>query len=249
MLLARTYSRTERTWLQQYQHTLTSRPFGLLLCAIFLLWITAWHTSGIVKSAAPTQSFDLVQTYIQDSRGNGGRESPGTSLMLDIIADKLAIGWHIPEQWLGLDDRLLQPYPDLERYLDVRNPRTPAEAAQLALELCMRRNLYLQNTKIPMIVHQTWKTLDTSLWTDTTKEGVEAWLAVATGKAYPDLPRMAYIIWDDDAMDALIALYEKDLWPQYQKLPRPVEKADIFRIAVVKWFGGVVCVYDALIYT
>lgn len=160
--------------------------------------------------------------------------------MLNDIANRPTVGWYIPKEWLGLDDRLLQPYPDLERYLDMRNPRTPAEAAQLALELCMRRNLYLQNTKIPMIVHQTWKTLDASRWTESTKAGVDAWLAVATGKAYPDLPKMAYIMWDDDAVDALIALYEKELWTQFRKLPRPVEKADIFRIAVVKWFGGVV---------
>ena len=124
--------------------------------------------------------------------------------------------------------------------MDIRNPRTPAEAAQLALELCMRKNYYLQNTKIPLVIHQTWKNVDADSWSDSAKSGVEEWLSVATGKAYPDLPKMAYIMWDDNAVNALIELYEQEMWAQFQQLPRFVEKADIFRVAVVKWFGGVV---------
>lgn len=124
--------------------------------------------------------------------------------------------------------------------MDIRNPRSPAEAAQLALELSMRRNLYLQNTKIPLIVHQTWKDVDAASWSSGARDSVEAWLKVATGETYPELPKMAYILWDDSAVDALIELYEPEMWPEFQKLPRPVEKADIFRVAVLKWFGGVV---------
>lgn len=146
----------------------------------------------------------------------------------------------MPGDWLHLDDRFLQPYPDIEHYMDIRNPRTPAEAAQLALELCMRRNLYLRNTNIPLIVHQTWKDVDAAQWNAGKRDAVDAWLKIATGKAYPDLPKMAYVLWDDHAVNALVELYENSLWQDFKDLPRPVEKADIFRVAVLKWFGGVV---------
>lgn len=150
------------------------------------------------------------------------------------------LGWYIPSEWADFSNRFLQPYPDLERYMDIRNPRTPAEAAHMALELCMRQSLYLEHTKIPLIIHQTWKEVHTANWTQHVRDGVEAWLSIATGQTYPELPKMAYVLWDDDAVDALIQLYEQNMWTVFKDLPRPVEKADIFRIAVLRWFGGIV---------
>lgn len=149
-------------------------------------------------------------------------------------------GWFVPSEWVDFTSRFLQPYPDLDRYMDIRNPRTPAEAAHMALELCMRQKLYLEHTNIPLIIHQTWKEVHTANWTQHVRDGVEAWLSIATGQTYPDLPKMAYILWDDDAVDALIQLYEPNMWTVFKDLPRPVEKADIFRIAVLRWFGGIV---------
>lgn len=128
--------------------------------------------------------------------------------------------------------------------MDIRNPRTPAEAAQIALELCMRRGHYLRNSKIPLIVHQTWKNSDSRTWNQLARDGAEAWLQLVTGVRHPDLPKMVYIFWDDKAVNELIALYEPELWPMFAGLPHAVEKADIFRVAVVKWFGGVVSRLD-----
>lgn len=105
----------------------------------------------------------------------------------------------------------------------------------------MRRGYFLQNSKIPLILHQTWKSSDSRTWTQLARNGAEAWLRIATGIRDPELPKMAYIFWDDKAVDALIELYEKNLWTVFQDIPQPVEKADIFRVAVLKWFGGVVC--------
>ena len=50
---------------------------------------------------------------------------------------------------------------------------------------------------------------------------------------------MAYILWDDNGVDALMKHYEPYLWDLFQNLPYPVEKADTFRVAVLRWFGGI----------
>lgn len=51
---------------------------------------------------------------------------------------------------------------------------------------------------------------------------------------------MAWFLWDDDGIDALIEKYEPNLYENFQRLPFSVEKADVFRVVVLKWFGGVV---------
>jgi len=51
---------------------------------------------------------------------------------------------------------------------------------------------------------------------------------------------MSYIFWDDEGIAKFFALYEPKLAKIAAQLPYPVEKADIFRVAVLKWFGGVV---------
>ena len=39
-------------------------------------------------------------------------------------------------------------------------------------------------------------------------------------------------------MDQLIQSYEPQLWSLFPQLPYPVEKADTFRVTVLRWFGG-----------
>lgn len=45
-------------------------------------------------------------------------------------------------------------------------------------------------------------------------------------------------LWDDLGIASLMNTFEPDL--NYGVLPHPVERADVFRVAVLKWFGGVV---------
>lgn len=59
------------------------------------------------------------------------------------------------------------------------------------------------------------------------------------GATDSQVPSMAYILWDDNGIEQLIKGYEPYLWDLFQNLPYPVEKADTFRVAVVRWFGGV----------
>ena len=136
----------------------------------------------------------------------------------------------------------MQPYPNISDYLDLRNPREPAEAAQLALEIAIRRGKFIVNSKIPLIVHQTWKNCDSDVWKPELRESVDAWIQAAVGNetANDDSPEMAYILWDDEAIMRFFALYEPELWEPVNMLPHAVEKTDLFRVAVLKWFGGVV---------
>lgn len=136
-----------------------------------------------------------------------------------------------------------QPVSNLDDYMDLRNPRSPAEAAHQALELALRHGKFLDNSKIPMIIHQTWKDCESDNWPQQIRQSVNSWIAAATGEESEDedFPQMAYILWDDKAIARFFALYEPELWAPFNKLALPVEKSDLFRVAVLKWFGGVVC--------
>lgn len=53
---------------------------------------------------------------------------------------------------------------------------------------------------------------------------------------------MAYFFWDDGGIMAFIREFEKDFVDSFVSLFTPVERADIFRILVCKYFGGIVSV-------
>lgn len=99
---------------------------------------------------------------------------------------------------------------------------------------------FLNNSRIPLIVHQTWRNLEPKTWNDVVRECVESWLHAATGDEAAEGPAMAYFLWDDDGIASLMRQYEPGLCQNFQRLPYPVEKSDVFRVAVLKWFGGVV---------
>lgn len=148
-------------------------------------------------------------------------------------------GWVIPDEWY---QDIPNQYPDLDKYIDLRNPREPAEAAQQALDIALRKKLFVKGTNIPLIVHQTWKNCDSDAWSDRLRASVEGWLEATTGESEEtwDKPRMAYIFWDDVGIAKFFSLYEPLIADIAAQLPYGVEKADIFRVAVLKWFGGVV---------
>ena len=51
---------------------------------------------------------------------------------------------------------------------------------------------------------------------------------------------MAYFFWEDDGVLLLLDEFEPDFVRQFRSLPSNVERADVFRILVLKWFGGIV---------
>ena len=62
----------------------------------------------------------------------------------------------------------------------------------------------------------------------------------STGQGDANRTEMAYILWDDRGIELMMQNYEPLLWPSFEKLPYFVEKADTFRVAVLRWFGGIV---------
>ena len=88
------------------------------------------------------------------------------------------------------------------------------------------------------------RTLDAETWLSVVKRGIEQWLGVAVQKGQDDEhlqgPEMAWFLWNDDGVDALIKKYEPKLYEEYfQRLPYLVEKADVFRVVALKWLGGI----------
>lgn len=104
----------------------------------------------------------------------------------------------------------------------------------------LQRSKFLDNSRIPLIAHQTWRTFETQKWPSVIRESVEEWIEAAIRDSSA---QMAWILWDDAGMDALMKKYEPELYDDFLTLPYPVEKADMFRVVVLKWFGGVVSLH------
>jgi mannosyltransferase OCH1-like enzyme len=51
---------------------------------------------------------------------------------------------------------------------------------------------------------------------------------------------MAYFFWEDNGIDQMMAKFEPGFMKHFTTLPSNVERADVFRILVLKWFGGIV---------
>jgi mannosyltransferase OCH1-like enzyme len=51
---------------------------------------------------------------------------------------------------------------------------------------------------------------------------------------------MAYFFWEDNGIDQMMAKFEPGFMNHFTTLPSNVERADVFRILVLKWFGGIV---------
>ena len=88
------------------------------------------------------------------------------------------------------------------------HPTNVLEAAELALELALRKEQYIDHSKIPLVAHQTWKNFDTKTWSPYVKESVDNWLQAAGGNDEPPYEEMAYILWDDRGIELLMERFE-----------------------------------------
>ena len=82
-------------------------------------------------------------------------------------------------------------------------------------------------SKIPKIIHQTWKSKDIP---DKYKDFVNSWK-----KLHPD---WEYRLYDDEDCLQLVKTYYPQFLNTYLQLPTPVMKADMFRYLAVHQFGG-----------
>ncbi|KIW13919.1 hypothetical protein PV08_06700 [Exophiala spinifera] len=127
--------------------------------------------------------------------------------------------WYIPPHWL--------PAPNIQ-------PENIVDAALLASEAAnASKHRKVHNSGIPLILHQTWKTRRANKWTDLLRNSVESWLKHVVRDD------MAYFFWEDDGIMQFLNEFEPDFAESFVDLPANVERTDVFRILVVKWFGGI----------
>ncbi|MBL4806284.1 MAG: glycosyltransferase [Rhodobacteraceae bacterium] len=80
---------------------------------------------------------------------------------------------------------------------------------------------------IPKIIHQTWKNHDLPVPRDLP----ESWQTLNPG--------WEYRFWTDEDLHAFVENEYPDMWPLYQIVEKPVQKADIARYLIMHKFGGV----------
>ncbi|QDZ21398.1 glycosyltransferase [Chloropicon primus] len=79
--------------------------------------------------------------------------------------------------------------------------------------------------RIPKLIHQTWKSHAEPTWSK-----ASSWISLN--------PDWQYRLWDDDEAAELVRTNFPRVWGVWDRL-RPVERADVFRYAVVYVHGGV----------
>ena len=91
------------------------------------------------------------------------------------------------------------------------------------------------------MIHQIWTNHPVTDWSLPIRKSVAKWTRVARGDGLSEDSEMAWFLWDERGIDVFMRTREPSLYEDFKALPYSVEKADVFRIAVLKWFGGVVC--------
>jgi mannosyltransferase OCH1-like enzyme len=89
------------------------------------------------------------------------------------------------------------------------------------------------------LIHQKWDTTQLNGTKEMILTYIEQWLLDSISPP-PGTSPMAYFLWDDEGVLALMKEFENDLANDFMEVFSPVEKVDIFRIAACKWFGGIV---------
>jgi len=132
-----------------------------------------------------------------------------------------SLAWHIPPHWLSAQHA---------------QPETILQAALVASRAAKAdsKHRMMSNCAIPLIVHQTWKNRRIETWSTLLRYCVEKWLE----RVLAD--EVAYFFWDDDGIMMALEVLEPDFVASFIALPVNVERTDVFRILVLKWFGGVV---------
>lgn len=124
---------------------------------------------------------------------------------------------------------------------DTPPPTSILEAARLVSEIALKDSRFcLDETAIPSVIHQTWKSADLLGFPGKTLDGVEKWLEYAI---LGD-DSMAYFLWDDKGARSLLRTIDSSPVPSdvdvVDVLPKKVEVADLFRVVVCNTIGGVV---------
>lgn len=111
---------------------------------------------------------------------------------------------------------------------------------QVRMELTRSSNMTMQvvgSTRIPCYIHQTWKTSNVSQ--------LESWMKKSATSWKNKNPECRHTIWSDDEVEKFIQTNYPEVavaWP----VLKPIERADLFRYAVVHKLGGFYSDIDAM---
>lgn len=191
----------------------------LLVAGVLSIIIYLWISLPLFRPTAPDLDEHYYEThypkawkliYRSGERARGSEPTTGGI-------------WYIPPAWLEPNDPV---------------PTTILEAAQLAASKAQAKNHTIPFSKIPLIVHQTWKDTRLTSWPPDIAAGIEEWLkySMANGEGYGS---MAYFLWLDSGCDSLIASNTPSLVEPLKALPLPVMRSDVFRVVVVNEIGGI----------
>ncbi|KAK0389899.1 hypothetical protein NLU13_3472 [Sarocladium strictum] len=175
----------------------------------FVLVLSVWYlASGVLSRPTPLSAEDVAHQF---------------PLVWEhiVTSNKTGGAWYIPPAWLGSQDQ----------------PKTIVEAATLASRAALAKpERQLPFSRIPLIVHQTYKTTEAQTWNPLMLPFVEKWLSFAA-RPQENQP-MAYFFWTDEGINELIHGLESDFARSFELFPR-IERTDIFRMLACKWFGGI----------
>lgn len=97
----------------------------------------------------------------------------------------------------------------------------------------------LAYSNIPLIVHQKWNDKNLGRLNEHLLGYIEKWLTYSVS-ANDTFRQMAYFWWTDEGMAMLVKEKEHHFLQDFQTMFSTVEKVDILRVLVCKWFGGIV---------
>lgn len=137
--------------------------------------------------------------------------------------NKTGGAWYLPPSW---QDHGAEP----------RNIIEAAQFATDAAKLVPHRQIPFSN--IPLVVHQKWNDNDLTRLNEGLLTYVEKWLRYSIS-ANDTFREMAYFWWDDEGVAMLVNEKESHFLEDYQTKFSTVERVDIFRVLVCKWFGGI----------
>jgi len=105
---------------------------------------------------------------------------PRASWLGECSADITWPVWYIPPSWSSAEDRL-------------NANSSIVHAAELAFKVTSQQQLFLNNSHIPLVVHQTWRTADPTAWPDRIRASVLGkWIPMAMGDGSLPGPEMAW---------------------------------------------------------
>ena len=117
-----------------------------------------------------------------------------------------------------------------------QSSQSVVDQAYTALHNVRETKAYIRGTKIPKIIHQTWSTKTPSKQPHHVRTSLYNWRFKN--------PDFHYLLWTDEDMDAFVQVLFPETYEWYSLLPKIVMKADLFRLLVLKTFGGIVCCPD-----